>query len=589
MMPENPQFQGVNTLTCEQCETLLPLYAATGSIGQSAPISPDVQQAIERHVASCARCQVSLDEWRLVAQVTRAAANTLPADTGTVQGWNALRSRLGNVSPQARQATHANHHARLLSTKEIVDMDTVDNETKPIPTSDDEFAREPIDGRRVDRRSSAPPSARRNRWRSFVAVGSLVALVALSLTLFNVFAARLRNHIGSGACDPSSYRVVMPRLGSLNAVAPLGNDDGWAVGWVREPGLFAVHTLIMRLHNCAWQPVGSNVAPTIENAQLTAISMGSANDGWALGSELTYNPATGFLENGPYIALHYHNGVWSRASLPVNHAAGTGSLSMTSPANGWALFGYIKSLPDKPGALPQRVSILLHYNGRAWAPVSLPFVQSTTILDGLAAIPNGDCWIVGYDTVHNGTDVLIAHYHAGKWSITRSSGIGGIGPNTPIVVVEGVSFISQTEGYVSGYACSNRYQSCHGLILRYDGAHWKTETLPAISSQYAWHLTGITALAPGSAWAFGDQAPEMSADPTTSEVILSSYKGVWHRDAAPTNVQAVYGLTVYSQTQGWALAISRSQPIPLVNLTTSPIEPIFYDEGVWSTPPVSYV
>jgi len=70
---------------------------------------------------------------------------------------------------------------------------------------------------------------------------AVVALIALSAGIFSYFAT----HGGSRrstivatphpACAPSQATVNLPAHTTLSAIAPLGSDDGWAVGTIADP------------------------------------------------------------------------------------------------------------------------------------------------------------------------------------------------------------------------------------------------------------------------------------------------------------------------------------------------------------------
>src|SRR5262245_24701118 len=73
--------------SCERCQDSLPWYIAN-------LLPPDERAALERHLASCARCLAALDEWRDVASALHSADERIPLDTASLSTWAQISRRL---------------------------------------------------------------------------------------------------------------------------------------------------------------------------------------------------------------------------------------------------------------------------------------------------------------------------------------------------------------------------------------------------------------------------------------------------------------------------------------------------------------
>jgi hypothetical protein len=119
-------------------------------------------------------------------------------------------------------------------------------------------------------------------------VVAVMALIALSAGVFSYFAihgASQRPFVAATpppACAPSQATVNLPAHTLLTALAPVGTHDGWAVGNLVDPQQRATppSAVLLRLRNCQWAPVGTPIPHT----QFTALSMVSADEGWAVGA-----------------------------------------------------------------------------------------------------------------------------------------------------------------------------------------------------------------------------------------------------------------------------------------------------------------
>src|SRR6476620_11843127 len=78
-----PDFS--SDLSCERCQDSLPWYVADA-------LSDDERAAMERHLASCARCQSALEEWREMALALHRAGEGIAAPSFTT--WARISRQL---------------------------------------------------------------------------------------------------------------------------------------------------------------------------------------------------------------------------------------------------------------------------------------------------------------------------------------------------------------------------------------------------------------------------------------------------------------------------------------------------------------
>jgi hypothetical protein len=171
----------------------------------------------------------------------------------------------------------------------------------------------------------------------------------------------------------------------------VSSDEGWAVGWDSDGNTDSFMLLHFSQGNWVPQTIpGVPGAPAI--VDLHAISMVSANDGWAVGVQGSQT----------CVILHYHNGQWTREDLPgtAKGAQLAGSLNAVyavSPTEAWAVG------EENPSSGP---GLILHYLNGTWTPVS---GLQLNILHAVTMTSPTDGWVAG-----DGAQIL--HYQNGRWT-----------------------------------------------------------------------------------------------------------------------------------------------------------------------------
>lgn len=511
-------------LSCAQCQDSLPWYLANS-------LSHSERAAMERHLASCERCGAALAEWREITGAIRRADERIPLDTASVTTWENISHQLGE---QTAQPYTVNERTTMrLHDRHISDTPTPDSET--------------------------PTIRPRGRVHAFVGLVAVVALIALSAGIFSHFATRGSSQPGQGpattqsSCAPSQATAHLPAHTILSAIAPLGTDDGWAVGGVSNANQPASppSALILRLRNCHWAAVGT----PIPNARLNAISMDSADDGWAVGVTMTI---TGDYDQP--LVLHYTHDSWQTVKVAANPQTSAVKVKMTSASDGWMLLYDGKHL-NSANSLDYGYSLLRYQHG-TWANVSLGFLKPSMVVTDLDARQPGEVWLVGEDitVVNNIQPAFVAHYAHGAWTpyIGGAIGAGASGFNS-------VSALAPNDVWVGGDG-----------IFHFDGAHWSKASIHGATSAFMPSIFQIAMLSPTQGWAFPQPVGVNALSPGAA---LRYDHGVWtwtspHIKGVNTPLPII-SLAMSSPTQGWALGLH------ILSGNDQETLLLYYDAGAW--------
>ncbi|HLY31682.1 MAG TPA: hypothetical protein VKQ36_11690, partial [Ktedonobacterales bacterium] len=164
--------------------------------------------------------------------------------------------------------------------------------------------------------------------------------------------------------------VRAPNVAGIHSLAMVSPTDGWATG----------QGTIMRYDGSHWSAFSRLQG-------VAGVSMDSATDGWAFGGELFPNNPTSAYST----VWHYSGSQWTQGTLPsaVVHDSQITALSMDSTSDGWAV-GVLGGL--KKGASSQ--TLYLHYTNGQWTQVQGP---NTGPLNAISMISSQDGWAVGVD------------------------------------------------------------------------------------------------------------------------------------------------------------------------------------------------
>jgi hypothetical protein len=208
----------------------------------------------------------------------------------------------------------------------------------------------------------------------------------------------------------STYSVALRRTGNgwksyqfaswsnINAAVVFSAKNAWAFG-----ELFGTTSApyVRHFNGTRW----SGVATPVEPNDASAVSAG---DIWVVGQTAKSLDSA----HQVFAAAQWAHGAWHQRSLPrLGLPKGVSVFDphvvALGPANVWVDFALSKGMGAYPGA------VLLHYNGKKWARVTVPYA-ATFMLANLTSDGNGGIWVAA--TTNDGLDQDMYHLHAGHWS-----------------------------------------------------------------------------------------------------------------------------------------------------------------------------
>jgi hypothetical protein len=216
----------------------------------------------------------------------------------------------------------------------------------------------------------------------------------------------------------------------LSGVVDFGPTNAWAVGRSRT-GL----ALIEHWDGAAWSIVVSPAPPvhagsTLASASLNAIAALTPTDIWAVGS---YSVRTGVVSSTFTLTEHYDGTTWTIVSSPnpgtpstVNGVAQVlNSVAIVNRGDVWAVGQTIDTVS---GSFQPDRTMILHWNGTAWAVVASPDHPAEDTLRGVAVTSARDVWAVGTFTDRTSGFPIdrgqIQHWDGAAWTVVAS-------PNAP--------------------------------------------------------------------------------------------------------------------------------------------------------------
>ena len=282
------------------------------------------------------------------------------------------------------------------------------------------------------------------------------------------------------------------------------------------------------IHSNTWHVVPS---PNIGGASnsLSALSVASGNDAWALGSADSISKSTpgkaASYASSPSshatLAEHWDGRQWSIVPLPDGMAYLTGVVDV-APGDAWLSgTGITLDASGKPTVIRP---LLEHWNGQQWSIVPSPQPESNNgTLTKLSARSSTDIWAVGY-TIPANQDTsrpLVEHWNGQQWSIIST-------PGTFSAVLNSVSAISSNDVWAVGWFRSTSQQT---LIEHWDGQQWKVVSSPSPGSE-ANYLTDITAISSDDVWAIGSSTSGNLA--ASEKTLIEHWDGKsWHIASSP--------------------------------------------------------
>lgn len=370
-----------------------------------------------------------------------------------------------------------------------------------------------------------------------VAAALIVALLAgalltrMAATPGQTGVAQVHYSPAKGACAPGDITAHLPayaEFGTLDMVSP---DEGWALGAVLDPTSGNLLSgLILHYTHCAWTPKYT----TPPGSGLSGISMGSASDGWVVGSK----------KSGEPFALHITNNSLRFVTPPpgadILHGGIYTSVRMLSADEGWITFNRMK---DRNGFL---TTGLLHLSNGHWSEVDTPFPVAEVVLP----VGPDEAWVAGSASTQQ-EELVLYHYRSGTW--TKGAAPAGI-------TVYAMRMISPNDIWASGQM-ERGSSGAMGAVLHYDGSEWRQVSVGASG-----HPQDVEAFGLGTAWAFTRYEPSVTTGYTPPPFVFDSptissvqYQrdGVWSQVKWPfTNLTRIGAITRVSSDEYWAIGYS---------------------------------
>lgn len=146
-------------------------------------------------------------------------------------------------------------------------------------------------------------------------------------------------------------------------------------------------------------------------------------------------------------------------------------------------------------------SLILRWNGSAWAPAGQPSLAGNSSLDDVDAPAATDAWAVGTRTGSGGgLRTLVEHWDGTRWSVVSSPSPNANGLN----YLFGVRSVPSSPGTVWAVGSFSTPGSSIGstkLILQRSGGTWRQFATPAVTVTD--FLEAVDATGPNDAWTVG--------------------------------------------------------------------------------------
>ncbi len=266
----------------------------------------------------------------------------------------------------------------------------------------------------------------------------------------------------------------------FSGITAVSASYAWAVGG----------SAIERWNGRKWALVRDPVA----DVSLDAVWALTRSDAWAVG----YLASTASVAQT--VILHWNGRGWGRVASPdpggVTGASYLYGVGGSSAGSVWAV-GYYSS-PTTTAA----DSLILHWNGRAWAHVPSPNPAGSvdSPLNAVAAVSGSDAWAVGAAIVHSVTWSVILQWNGRHWRQVVSPNPGG----SRGTALSAVAAASKSSAWAVGSYGVGLLTAALTLIVRWNGRHWQQVDSPSPGGDTSTNLLeGIAATRSGPAWAVG--------------------------------------------------------------------------------------
>ncbi len=271
----------------------------------------------------------------------------------------------------------------------------------------------------------------------------------------------------------------------LDGVRAISPSDIWAVGaYYNGAGDI---DLILHWNGRTWKQVASP-SPGF-SPRLTAVRAASARDVWAVGTAVSKTRGV-----SRSIILHWNGHKWAQMKSPNPGAENNlFGVAATSASNAWAVGVFIKNNRDR--------TLILHWDGHRWTQVKSPNAGTRgEFLGSVATTSAHDAWAVGDFANSSGRErTLILHWNGRAWAQVASPNPGGSKSGD---VLESVAVTSSSDGWAVGSYVNGSDTIQNVLLLHWNGRKWTAFASPKPGVRN--ELFAVAASSSGNVWAVGD-------------------------------------------------------------------------------------
>jgi hypothetical protein len=274
----------------------------------------------------------------------------------------------------------------------------------------------------------------------------------------------------AAAAAPTSYVTN----GYLTSVAAVSASDAWAVGSRTVKG-GGQNVLILHWNGRKWSPV-ANIRPVW--GWLDSVSAVSASNIWAVGE---YTPSG---KDHRVLIMHWNGKSWSQAG-GVPSVIGTLYGVSANAGTVWA----VGTIQVNAGHEP---SLIMHLTGGHWYVVPAPVPISAdgdAVLDGVVLGTHGTAWAIGTADNGEGYNVLL-RWNGATWKSVASPMSGEVG-GLPF----GLAAVPSGNVWVVGW--DNDNDGAGSMV--WNGSTWRKVPVPTWASCTFYAVASV----PGSVWAVG--------------------------------------------------------------------------------------
>ncbi len=396
------------------------------------------------------------------------------------------------------------------------------------------------------REVATPPTLRpgRQQWKAGLGAAAVaLVVIVIAATLFS-----MRSHLspvkttGAAATQTTQGHAG----GSVTAISMDSPTDGWAIGRpdasIVPPtpsggsaGAAASSAIFYHFNGSAW----------VQAALVHGFDPTGAGDAFGVYIKML-SPTDGWAFDGGAHLLRYDGTAWRAATIGLSgseQVVYVQTLTMISPTDGWA------AARVNGGAAGTGTVSFLRYDGQRWtldkSDLALPSAVDASLLTitGISETTGGDVWATSAPVPAGTAGVaLVFHRVNGVWRVAAT--LRGAQTGTTISPT-GIYMSSPTSGWIIGvayqYTTSSEGTTTTGraLLLRYDGASWKPVSAPLAAVAEGASLQQIVAMGPNDIWVSGSAGhTEMASGLQLSSLLLRYDGQTWTSvtpNVAPTN------------------------------------------------------